>query len=150
MQTQLKNNSKRGYTKFYNDLLEDLYSSKFGSLEIKVILAIIRKTYGYRKEYAEISLRLFGKMIKTNHGNIFRVLERLVNNEIINRIEGVKIKKYNTVHKYAINEESLHRWHTRKGLSNTPETGVSNTPIKYKKKNIKERLKLIVDNMKMN
>jgi phage replication O-like protein O len=147
MITPIKICQKKGYTRFYHEVEDNLISSKFGALEIKVILAIIRRTIGYNKEYAEISLRLFEQMIKTNHGNISKVLDRLSDNEIIIRIKGAKINKHNTVHKYAINAESFHRWHTRKGLSSTPKSDVSDTPIKYKKNILKKGVNWLVDKM---
>ncbi|MFA5248170.1 MAG: replication protein [Patescibacteria group bacterium] len=150
MLTPLRTDQKNKYTRFYHDVTDNLISSKFGALEIKVILLIIRRTIGYNKEYAEISLRLFEIKIKTNHWNISKVLDRLIDNEIVIRIDGVKINKNNAVHKYAINAESFHRWHTRAGLSNTPKTGALDTPIKYKKKNLKERRNQLVDNMTFN
>ena len=147
---QTPDNNKKGYTEFYNDIFDSLIASKFGALEIRVILAIVRRTYGYHKPIAKISLRMFGKMIKTNHGNVSKVIDRLVENEIIDQIKGPTINNRKTVHKYAINEESLHRWYTRKGLSSKHKKDVSGTPIKDKKKNIKERFKRLVDKMKMN
>lgn len=138
----------RKFTRFYNDILDHLISSSFGPLEMRVMLAIVRKTYGYHKKEKEISLRVFEKMIKTNHWNIDGVLKKLAGDEIIFQSAGTDMG-YNPVYKYSINEESFHRWNTRSGMAGTPEIGVPRTPIKDKKKILKESIKNLANGMQM-
>jgi phage replication O-like protein O len=132
----------------YNDILKHLIGSSFGPLQMRVLLAIIRQTYGYHRKEAEISLRLFEEMIKTNHWNISKVLKKLADNEIIFQGVGTDMG-YNPVHKYSINEESFHRWNTRAGVAGTPADGVPKTPIKDKKKILKERILNLGNKMQM-
>jgi len=149
METNKSLQPNKKFTKFYNEILNNIIASKFGSLELRVILAIVRQTYGYHRKEAEISLRMFEKMIKTNHWNIQKVIKKLVDSEIIFQTEGAKMKYGKPVYKYSINEESYHRWNTRAGVMSATETGVKNTPIKYKKKNLKESIKSLSDKFKM-
>lgn len=51
-----------GYTRIANDLLDALMSSNFTPRQIKLLLAVIRKTYGFNKKFDWISGEQFSEM----------------------------------------------------------------------------------------
>lgn len=51
-----------GYTRIANDLLDAMMSSNFTSRQIKLLLAVIRKTYGFNKKFDWISGEQFSEM----------------------------------------------------------------------------------------
>ena len=142
--------SNNNFTKYPNKILDNILASRFGLLESKIIHAIVRRTYGYHRREAEISLRMFEKIINTDHRNIHPVIKKLVDSEIIYQTEGTKMKYGKPVYKYSINEESYHRWNTSIGIVKTTEAGINNIPIKYKKKNLKERVKSLANKFNIN
>ena len=55
---------ENGYTAIANELLEAVYSANFTAMEFRIILAIIRHTYGFQKTECEMSLGAISNSIK--------------------------------------------------------------------------------------
>ena len=55
---------ENGYVRIANDLFDAICNSGFTAMEIKVVLAIARYTYGYNRKEAEISLGTIAKFLK--------------------------------------------------------------------------------------
>jgi len=74
---------KKNYTRIPNVLLEVLAQSGLSGSEYRIILSIIRKTYGWNKISDWISVSQLSKMtnIRTNHIN--RTVNRLAKRKII-------------------------------------------------------------------
>lgn len=74
---------EKGYTKIPNVLLEALPQAGLCGSEYRIIISIIRKTYGWNKTSDWISVTQLSKMtnIRTNHIN--RTVNRLVEKRII-------------------------------------------------------------------
>lgn len=150
MEIKNRPQSNKNFTMFPNEIYDNLLPSKFTLREIKVILAIIRRTYGYQRTEAEISLRMFEKITNIDHWNIHKVIKKLIDSEIIFQTSGAEMKFRKSVHKYSINTESYHRWNTRIGVIKTTETDANNIPIKYRYKIIKKGTKWLGDKFSIN
>jgi len=141
---------KKGFTKFDNEILNALIGSKFRLLEIKIILAVIRQTDGYRRNEAPISYNLFVKMTNANRWNISNATKKLVNTGILNRRPGVKMRYGKPVYNYSLNKKDCHLWHDKGVIHKTTEKVINKTTIKYINKNIKESRRILVDKLSMN
>ncbi|GAJ13919.1 unnamed protein product, partial [marine sediment metagenome] len=62
------------YTRIHNRILEELMKIHLSGYEIKVILAIWRKTYGWRKKEDFITFKQFQKMTNLPKSEISRTL----------------------------------------------------------------------------
>lgn len=76
---------ENGYTKIANELIEALSSAKLNGSEFKVVLAIIRKTYGYNSKVKDISLVELTEATGLNHKAVSRTLNALKARRIIFR-----------------------------------------------------------------
>jgi len=52
---------EKGHTRIANELLEEITIYPFTKAQLKVILVVIRKTYGWRKKKAQISYGLISR-----------------------------------------------------------------------------------------
>jgi phage replication O-like protein O len=78
-----------GYTRIANELLEAILKQHFTQSEMSVLLAVIRKTYGYNKKEDDISASQIGKLIGTARENVTRTLNGLAAKNVINKRLGV-------------------------------------------------------------
>jgi phage replication O-like protein O len=74
---------ENGYTAIANELMEALIKYKLPSSEIRCLLFIIRKTYGYNKKTDAISLSQFVKATSLNRKAVARALKSLNNKNLI-------------------------------------------------------------------
>ena len=75
---------ENGHTRISNELLERLISCRFTSNQFKVILAIVRKTYGYSKKMDSLSLGQLGEMTGIqSSANVAATLRQLVRMNVI-------------------------------------------------------------------
>ena len=77
---------ENGYTKISNEILDALIKIKINSDALKIILFVIRKTYGYHKKQDKISLSQFVLATQLKKSVVCRGLNRLNNMNIIIRI----------------------------------------------------------------
>lgn len=68
---------ENGYTPIANELMEALVKYKIPSSEIRCLLFILRKTYGYNKKTDAISLSQFVKATSLNRKAVSRALKNL-------------------------------------------------------------------------
>ena len=85
-----KNNNNNGnayngdfYTKIPNQILQPLLMIKLQSYEIRILLAIARKTYGFNKDKDYINQRQLEKLTGIKQPNISRTLKSLLGKKII-------------------------------------------------------------------
>lgn len=76
---------KSGYTKFPNDFLEALYKH-LGDQESRVLLFLVRKTWGWNKKSDFISLNQFVKELGILKPNVCRALSNLVKRRIVEQL----------------------------------------------------------------
>ncbi len=151
---------ENGYTRIANELLEALCRLKISGNEMRILLFIIRKTYGYSRKSAQISLSEIAKAtgIKSNH--VSEILRGLVEKRVIeierSASQGVVPQTISVVKDYQIWEQfpkigtvpkNRNSTIPENGNSSVPEFGNSSVPENgnpylYKRKykeNIKER-----------
>lgn len=72
-----------GYTKIANELLEAICRLNVSGNEMRILLYIIRRTYGFNKTYAEIPLSDISEALSMKKGNVSRELKKLREANII-------------------------------------------------------------------
>jgi len=87
--------TENGYTKIANELFEHLlYDTKISVGELKLLLFVIRKTYGYNKIVDKIPLSQFVKGIKYDRSNVCKIINSLVAKQLLSKSEkGYKLNK---------------------------------------------------------
>ena len=68
---------ENGYTRIANELLEALCRLKISGNEMRLLLDIIRSTYGFQKKSAELSLSVLEKAVGIRKSHISESLKRL-------------------------------------------------------------------------
>lgn len=79
--------SNDGFTKIENKFLEQLAKIRLSGEESQILLVIIRKTWGFRKEFDLISLSQFVDFTGINKQNCCRAISRLLSKKIITVIK---------------------------------------------------------------
>ena len=69
---------ENGYTKIANEILEHLIWPGINGGELKLVLFVIRKTFGYRKKHDKIALSQFQKSLLCKRANVCRTIRSLV------------------------------------------------------------------------
>ncbi|UOA08467.1 replication protein [Methylobacter sp. S3L5C] len=77
--------TENGYTRIVNELLEALYRFEFSKCEYQIILAIIRKTYGYHKKADSIGNTQLAQMTGIERSNVARTIRSLIEKNILLR-----------------------------------------------------------------
>jgi len=88
MANKNNNNDRNGYngdfyTKIPNQILQSLLMIKLQSYEIRIFLAIVRKTYGFNKNKDYINQRQLRKLTGIKQPNISRTLKSLLEKKMI-------------------------------------------------------------------
>lgn len=91
---------ENGYTAIANELLAAIVASNLSALELKVVLSIIRKTYGFQKKSDKISLSQLQKMVGCSRQGVVNVVKSLENKGIIT-IQRGNINKYSIQKDYS-------------------------------------------------
>lgn len=68
---------KNGYTRIANELLEAICRLNISGNEMRILLYIIRRTYGFNKSYAEIPLSDISEALSMKKGNVSRGIKKL-------------------------------------------------------------------------
>jgi phage replication O-like protein O len=74
---------ENGYTPIANEILEALYLVNLSPYEWRVLLFILRRTYGWRKPEDIISLSQFCDSVKLQRSHVCRSLKKLLHKNII-------------------------------------------------------------------
>lgn len=78
-----------GYTRLANDLLDALILARLTSRQWSVVMAVIRKTYGFNKKHDDIGLSQLQAMTRIDRANLSRTVRELVEMRILTRDKGV-------------------------------------------------------------
>lgn len=78
-------NIKGGFTRIPNDILEALCGLGVSGSEMRVLLYIIRRTYGFNTGSAEIPLSAIGNAVGMSRVNVSKVLKKLNSAGLISR-----------------------------------------------------------------
>lgn len=84
---------EQGYVAINNENLDYLITQDFSGREFRIILAIIRKTWGYNKKKDEISYSQLSRMTNISKGSISTILKGLIKKNVI-KCEGNNPKTY--------------------------------------------------------
>ena len=77
-----------GFTRIANELLEAILLGKFTLQQHRVLLAVIRKTYGYNKKIDDISASQIGAVSGMSRENVTRTLMQLQKMNVITKKDG--------------------------------------------------------------
>ena len=74
------------YTRVANNIIEKLAQAPLTASELRVVLYIMRQTYGWRRKETKISIHDISKSTKIAKRHIYRILDRLeVDNVIVRK-----------------------------------------------------------------
>ena len=93
-----------GYTKIANELLEIIYKAPFNATQLKIMLCVVRFTYGFHRKTGKLSISYIATAINRDYRNVQREINNLVDLNILiseknssNSCRKLGInKKYNT------------------------------------------------------
>lgn len=91
---------ENGYTPISNEVLEAVAGTKLNGTQLRILLILWRKSYGYRKSECEISLSYLVKSTNSTKSALSREISKLKKMNIIFEIEApnrrhVKVYKFN-------------------------------------------------------
>jgi phage replication O-like protein O len=72
-----------GYTRIANELLEAIYSTGFNGTQFKILLCIIRYTYGFKRKSHDLSIGFISKATGVSRRYISAELSRLIDSKVI-------------------------------------------------------------------
>ncbi len=141
-------NYDNGFTKLSNDLQKAIFSQSFTGSELKVLLAVIRLTFGYNCEEKELTHALISACSGVGERTERRALKKLAENKIIFVKEG----SHNNRHIIGINK-NLEEWHTafnfcpehgqndHTSMDKNDHTSMDKTDLPYKDSITKDNIK---------
>jgi phage replication O-like protein O len=74
---------ENGFTGIANEILDHLSMPGINGSEYRILLAVIRKTYGFNKKKDRISLTQFEKLTSMNRAHVVRTIKELVSKRIL-------------------------------------------------------------------
>lgn len=143
---------ENGYTPIANEILEHMYSFDFTCTEIKILLMIIRFSYGFGRKDAGIAISFFESGLKMNSRTLQREIKKLIDMNVLLVVSEARGTIPRTLKLNKNYEEwgSTHGAQTdgvqTDGVQTAPATvyrpsiaTVCRPPNKEKKKNLKKR-----------
>ncbi|WP_298481997.1 replication protein [uncultured Ruminococcus sp.] len=119
---------ENGFTAIANELLEQLIHFKPTSTQYGIMLFIMRRTYGFQRNYAPMSLSYIAKAMNTSPQVVYKGLRQL---KEMNMVEIIPAKRNNPQQIKV--QKDWQRWVSPHGvspvqcISHTVDTGVSHT-----------------------
>lgn len=77
-----------GYTRIANELLDAIIRAPLSKREMKVVFAVIRKTYGFGKKEDDLGLAQLAKMTGLHKPDVSNTVSDLVSKRVLNRQPG--------------------------------------------------------------
>jgi phage replication O-like protein O len=151
---------ENGYTAIANEIIRSLCCSDISGGELKLVLILIRKTYGFHKVSDTISRSQFSKELGISENAVKTLLKRLIKKNIIIKLKEGRGKgnlssfKYNKYYDTWKGVTLFPFYNEPKGVKLDPQKGSPCSPTKeiYTKENIIAKAieeKLLVKNKKM-
>jgi len=72
-----------GYVQIANELIDAMISYPFKNSELKIVLIIIRKTYGWKKKKDRLSFSQISKLSRVSIRHTKRVIKKLVLDNVV-------------------------------------------------------------------
>jgi phage replication O-like protein O len=79
---------ENGYTKIANELFEAILRTEFAGREFRVMLSVIRLTYGFGKKKDAISYGQISKITGISRRNVIHIINRLVSRATLGSVKG--------------------------------------------------------------
>lgn len=79
----MESNNNQTFTKFPNELLERIMCSKLNAAEIKILLCVVRYTYGFHREQHELSQSFIQNATDTSESHSTKMIQRLIKKSIL-------------------------------------------------------------------
>lgn len=92
---------ENGYTRIANELLEAVFQANFNGSQVRVILCLLRNTYGYGRKECEFSNSYISNATGINKKNVAAVVKSLVDGKIL---EITQASTFNSARRVAINK----------------------------------------------
>ncbi|MFC1694131.1 replication protein [Candidatus Latescibacterota bacterium] len=87
---------ENGYTRIANEIIENLIQHNLTSYQTRVLLAIIRLTYGWNRKTSSISVSQLSRMTGIAQPHLSRTLKELILRNFITRSgKNTSFNKYN-------------------------------------------------------
>lgn len=77
---------ENGYTRIAHELLEQIVLADFTAAEYKILLVVIRQTYGYQKKSAAISMMQFSEMCSLHKITVFKTVKKLIEKKVVEEV----------------------------------------------------------------
>jgi len=148
---------ENGYTAIANEIIENLSKfTKISGMELRILLTVIRYTYGYNRKESELSLKFLAKAVNSSPRSVLRAIQKLEKLNMLERKDSFIrfIKNYNLWGKGI--DETVNRPNGESAIDETVNKTVTKRSIPYspfgqtKKKNINKNInKNIYINNKM-
>ena len=74
---------ENGYTRIANELLEAIYSTRFNGTQLRILLVVLRYTYGFQRKSCELSLSFISNSIGAHKQQIKRELDTLIQTKVL-------------------------------------------------------------------
>lgn len=120
--------TENGYTRIADEILENIIRFDFNKTETKIIILLIRLTYGFNRKTANMALSFIAEITGLYKGTIQRNLDRLIKDKIILI---TKKSTNNTARNFAFNK-NYEKWKRKPNTNYAKLSGVLNS--KYSKK----------------
>lgn len=75
--------TENGFTRIANELLEAIYSTGFNGTQFKILLCVIRYTYGFKRKSHDLSISFISKATGVSKRYVSSELSRLIDNKVI-------------------------------------------------------------------
>lgn len=77
-----------GYTRIANELLDAILRYPFTKRELNIVLAVVRKTYGYNKKSDDMTLTQLADLTSIDLANVSRTVASLVDKNVLLKQQG--------------------------------------------------------------
>ncbi len=104
---------ENGYTPIANELLEKIYGGVFTASELRIMLTVLRFTYGFSRKTHKMSRSFIAKATGLNARETARVLKDLVRKNVI--LETAK-NSYTESREIGLNKNMMHGVCTQEGI----------------------------------
>lgn len=105
---------ENGYTTIANELLEAIYGRKFSASQIKILLVVLRFTYGFNRKFARLSNSFISNGTGIHEVSVSRELTSLIADNVL--IEKEK-PSFNLPRMLGVNK-NYESWQNHKELAN--------------------------------
>ena len=79
MSVQLEN----GYTRIANEILEAVTISKFNGTQLKIVLCVIRRTYGFQRKESDLSITFISRATGISKRYIAQEINNLITSNVL-------------------------------------------------------------------